>query len=366
MEHACFSQLRKKRKIILNNNSEKSVENDKARKNSEAESFPENQHLKTITKVNKRTEVFTLAAAKEISESQQSIIRAKIISKLPNSAFTKHIFGRHNPINVQRNESKITDAEKEAIKTIFQLQESELMETIKNFNVNSLKNCCQDTIIKLSKYLQQICENTKLWYAYWHEERQYRITGSICYNLYTYTKNTKANWKKKCNDTFTPKNFKSEYTEYGKKTEGEARDAFKKKTSKEVIETGLVVSQQNPWLAYSPDGVIFKDGRPTELLEIKCPFKGKTMTIEDTVNNEVGKSLIKDKENIYLKEKHRYYGQVQLGMAVLNLKSTLFVIYSTFDKNLFILRVNRNEIFLTTMLKELKKYTMALCCMKSV
>lgn len=48
--------------------------------------------------------------------------------------------------------------------------------------------------------------------------------------------------------------------------------------------------------------------------------------------------LTEKKENIILKEKHRYYGQIQLGMAVLNLKLTYFFISTSFDKQYFILK----------------------------
>lgn len=228
------------------------------------------------------------------------------------------------------------------------------MEEIKRTNVNFLHNCCEDTIKNLYTNFRVVCRNTKLHYNEWHKERRYRITGSVCYNLFTYTSNRNPDWTKKCHDFFFPKNFRSQYTEYGKKTEGEAREAFKKISKKTVVETGLVISQQNPWLAYSPDGVIVKDGVLLELLEIKCPFKGKTKNIAETIEAEIGKSLVKTDEKIYLKQKHVYYGQVQLGMAVLNVKKMSFVIYSSFDKIPFIIAVDFDEVFVKKMLISLK------------
>ena len=69
------------------------------------------------------------------------------------------------------------------------------------------------------------------------------------------------------------------------------------------------------------------------LIEIKCPFAGKTGNIEKTVNSQLKSCLHKDVENIVMRVKHQYYGQIQLGMSVLNLTQTYFVIYSKFDKN---------------------------------
>ena len=44
-----------------------------------------------------------------------------------------------------------------------------------------------------------------------------------------------------------------------------------------------------------------------------------------------------------------------MGMAVLNLNLTYFVIYSSFDKRIFYLRVERDNVFIATMLTALKK-----------
>lgn len=65
--------------------------------------------------------------------------------------------------------------------------------------------------------------------------------------------------------------------------------------------------------------------------------------------------LCLDGENISRRKKHKYYGQVQMGMAVLNLNLCYFVIYSSFDKNLFVLRIMRDDSFIVDMLTSLSK-----------
>lgn len=62
-------------------------------------------------------------------------------------------------------------------------------------------------------------------------------------------------------------------TSYG--TEAEARMVYKTRNNYCVIETGLIISQQYPWLACSPDGSVLKNGKPHKLVEIKCPIIGK-------------------------------------------------------------------------------------------
>ena len=77
---------------------------------------------------------------------------------------------------------------------------------------------------------------------------------------------------------FYPKSFKGTYaTRYGNNQEDFARQAYMTNlpSAETVIQCGLIVCQKNPWLACSPDGIVFRDKRPIRLLEIKCPVLGE-------------------------------------------------------------------------------------------
>lgn len=228
------------------------------------------------------------------------------------------------------------------------------MNIIKNVTIEPLKECCESKLKRLDGDFISICKESKINHLLWQKERQFRVTGSRCYELYTYTRNKNPNWKKKCHDYFYPVNFKSEFSEYGRKTESSARNAFSEAYTK-VIEIGLVVSKHNPWLSYSPDGIIVNDDKSIELLEIKCPYKGKSINIYDAIMYEFKSCLIIEGLHVRLKEKHKYYAQVQMGMAVLNLKNTKFVIYASYDKSIIIINVPFNENFVISMLTSLKK-----------
>lgn len=123
------------------------------------------------------------------------------------------------------------------------------------------------------------------------------------------------------------------------------------------METGLIISQVNPWLAYSPDGVIVQKEVPVSLLEIKCPLKGKDSDLQQTVENQIGSGRCLERKdgNIVVKKNHKYYGQVQLGMTVLNLKVTKFVLYSSFEDNILTLDIPIDLLFLSEMLTKLKE-----------
>ena len=80
----------------------------------------------------------------------------------------------------------------------------------------------------------------------------------------------------------------------------------------DVVETGLVINPERPWMGNSPDGIIhvtYKSGRVEKgLLEIKCPFK-KTFYSPDPVP-------------VY------YYAQIQGTMGNLNLPWCDFVVWT--------------------------------------
>lgn len=155
--------------------------------------------------------------------------------------------------------------------------------------------CCEIEYNKIAnKNVQVVCRQTAENKLLWLLERQFRITGSRCYGLYTYKND---DWSSKAKKYFWPKNynlaikkydycqsryifilillkFSSKYIRHGIESEEEARECFKRKTNFDIIQTGLIICEKQPWLAYSPDGIIMKDGEPYRLLEIKCPFAG--------------------------------------------------------------------------------------------
>lgn len=64
-----------------------------------------------------------------------------------------------------------------------------------------------------------------------------------------------------------------------------------------IQKIGLVICRSEPWLAYSADGILLKNGKPYGLLEIKCPFKAKQAS--DLGNC---KYIIKENNNYELKK----------------------------------------------------------------
>lgn len=90
-----------------------------------------------------------------------------------------------------------------------------------------------------------------------------------------------------------------------------------------------------------------------KIIEIKCPFKGKTSTISDLINDL--KYIIKNQDGSYsVKPNHSYYAQIQLGIVILNVTVCDFIIYSSYEKNYFLIQVSFDEMYCKTMLNSLK------------
>ena len=119
------------------------------------------------------------------------------------------------------------------------------------------------------------CMRTRTFRREWLKQRQSRITGCRAYELFTYAKNKNLDWEKKTQSHFFPKPFTNKFVKYGIACEPLASAAYEEEQNVKVIPYGLVVSKQNKWLGYTPNRVVFKDGKPWKLIEIKCPSIAK-------------------------------------------------------------------------------------------
>ena len=97
----------------------------------------------------------------------------------------------------------------------------------------------------------------------WSKARDVRITGSKCYSLYTHAaKGPNADWAKKLATLEKSRMFAgNSATCYGQKCESLALGLYEQMCEGEVVlRCGLIVPPNCPWLGFSPDGVVMKDG----------------------------------------------------------------------------------------------------------
>ena len=125
--------------------------------------------------------------------------------------------------------------------------------------------------------------------------------------------------------------FDTENLRYGRMTEPKAKEAYSKKYGRVVHESGLVVSQNYPWLCASPDGIVIVDNEIV-VIEIKCPVSGQEGPIQV--------DYIKDG---FLKRSHKYFAQVQVQMFCCNAKECHFFLYGHYDDVL--IKIKRDDEF---------------------
>lgn len=166
----------------------------------------------------------------------------------------------------------------------------------------------------------------------WKKCRYGRITASASYALYTYSKNKKPAWNQKLESIFKSKFRGTVHTENGLKCEPLARKEYEEKTGNQIVRVGIFIHPLVPWFGCSADGVIYSPtGSQYSLWENKTPKQGPS---DSTILEEA--TCMKKKK---LKEKHPYYGQVQLGMLLFSLPHCDFTLYSIESRNVAFTKV---------------------------
>ena len=110
----------------------------------------------------------------------------------------------------------------------------------------------------------------------WHAERKHRLTASTFHQLVKRKKIT----EKYIASLLKPESFTSASTSYGKANEDTARKLFVQKHGKHVHDCGLCVNPKFPFLGATPDEKVCDSGE-CGILEIKCPYSARDMTIEE-------------------------------------------------------------------------------------
>ena len=112
---------------------------------------------------------------------------------------------------------------------------------------------------------------------------------------------------------------------------------YRAKSQNHVHDCGLIVNPLFPCLGASPDGKVCDNGE-TGLLEVKCPFSARNMTIKEAVSPNSGLRnffLTCDGDNFSLKKSHPYWYQVQGQLLVSGAKFCDFVKYTRQDYQAF-------------------------------
>lgn len=118
---------------------------------------------------------------------------------------------------------------------ILKENEHKLLANLSNL-VFPLKECCDKTYSEISANVEYIREKSLTNRLYWSSVRQFKITGSRCYSIFTYSQKIKSDdqWETKSNNYFWPKQFSSKFTNHGIEFENIARDLYSQKTGHNI------------------------------------------------------------------------------------------------------------------------------------
>lgn len=196
----------------------------------------------------------------------------------------------------------------------------------------------------------------------WRQERLKRITASDCYSLYTYDQNKNPDWPKKIQNYY--KSIPpTAAMRFGKEKESIAINKYADLTGHTVSKMGLVVQPSCPWLGSSPDGFVLDKNI---VVEVKTVLNKMKHSLEKAVSHFITKRNVEEKDplqwchssHLKMKEKCKYYAQVQINMILLNAQSCDLVIFDGATSDVTILYVKYNEKFTGQLIRTLLKVYM--------
>jgi hypothetical protein len=92
-------------------------------------------------------------------------------------------------------------------------------------------------------------------------------------------------------------------------------------------------------LAASPDGLVGCDG----IVEVKCPWNVKDLTVLDAVKARKIKYAEKKKDGLHVKMDHNYSYQIQGQLHITQRDFCLFVVYT--KRGIFVEKIERDRKF---------------------
>lgn len=187
----------------------------------------------------------------------------------------------------------------------------------------------------------------------WFSERQCRLTAS---NFGKILQRKAAVSDKFLETLFSRKTIFAQSLEYGKRNEDSAKRKYLEMyPSRHFHECGLVVNKEFSFLGATPDGKVC-DNEMSGIVEIKCPFSARNMTIEEAVNSNEIKDFCLEKtgnENT-LKKNHQYYAQVQGQLMITGSDYCDFIVFT--QKDLSVQRIYPDIEFMEPLLAKLAAF----------
>ena len=186
----------------------------------------------------------------------------------------------------------------------------------------------------------------------WFKARENRLTAS---NFHRIEKR-----KKEVDDKFVasilsaPKSLPVTACSYGSAQESNAKIKYcQLNPPGHLHDCGLVVNPHLSFLGATPDAKVCCKG-VTGILEIKCPYTARDMSINQAVAQVTGFCLTETDGKVELKRKHNYYCQVQGQLLVTGAPFCDFVVYTQCDVHIETIFADRD--FQNQMMEKLASF----------
>jgi putative phage-type endonuclease len=228
-----------------------------------------------------------------------------------------------------------------------------LVSDMANYYHETKKNHTKNTIIEISQKTTSQSESPE-----WYSLRRNLITG-------TKTPKIAKLREKPCNSNrrrlvyeylYGTQIRQTQAMKHGIINEPKARKWYEEIYSN-VKESGLVLHPLIPWLGCSPDGIVDDTDESRGIIEIKCPYNARDLTIDEYMTNkDVCKDscLEKKDDGIRLKRGHDYYYQIHHNMYVCEVNWCDFIIYT--NKDTYVERVLFDKVFWEEVMKKIHKF----------
>lgn len=171
----------------------------------------------------------------------------------------------------------------------------------------------------------------------WFKERLYRCTAS----LFGYLFKRAAYWGVMVYKAYYAPELSTPAINWGKDNEDLALQKFVEVRGLQVTKCGLFVDLERSYLAASPDALVVGQN---SIVEIKCPYSARLLTIREAAIQKKDFYLKIDSQTkeLYLKQNHIYYYQIQGELAITGRKLCYFVVWTPLDVHIEEIKFNQS------------------------
>lgn len=188
----------------------------------------------------------------------------------------------------------------------------------------------------------------------WHSERMKRLTASNFARVLN-RKKTITDVLLKSLFTGSSKHINVAPLKHGREHEATAKERYLEKYPyRHFHPCGLVVNNDFAFLGASPDGIVCDNGK-SGIVEVKCPYSARDMSLLEACNNNKIAYLKKtDTGKLSLDKRHKHYAQVQGQLMVTGSDFCEFIVFTR--KDLHVERILPDTPYMSSSLNTLATF----------